>query len=649
MKRSQLLFVATLFVSVLSAAPLHYPPANEHPRLFLRQQHVASLRQKFTDNRMAPIRTALLADTRYVGSDTTRLRRCFEANALFYILQVDTSTWQPLAQQNPLFARQAITGAVSLLESVTFPNDINGYRDAGRMEVAASIVYDWCFDQLTPSERTALRTGILRLAREENEYSYPPVNPDTIFGTGAITGHSSENILMRDLLCAGIALYDENPAIYNWAGGQLFDYFVPARNFAYRAQRHYQGDSYSSDRFEFEILVAWIFLRMGYDDVFISEQGKIPYQWIYSRRPDGQLLRDGDTYKSSRQTGVWWEYGNATDLLAAAYYQDSYIQGSQYTPSSYTNEATNIWRVLFRDIDLSSRAVTELPLTKYFPSPAGSMIARTGWDTAVNFNSSNVVAEMKVKEYQFNNHHHMDIGAFQMYYKGALAIDAGIYQSTVSSARYDSEHDQNFNKRTIAHNCMLVYDPAETVYTSNRAVVNDGGQRTPGNGLAAQTLNNLLNDGYNTGQVLGYGFGPDAATPEYSYLKGDIARAYTSKVSRYHRAFVFLDFFDNQHPAALIVYDRITSSNATFAKYWLLHCIEEPEINGTVTTIRRTQAMRNDAGTIVGTYNGKMVHHVLLPEASNAAIQKLGGPGHDFDVLAACRTSSFVQNSCIFC
>ena len=52
--------------------------------------------------------------------------------------------------------------------------------------------------------------------------------------------------------------------------------------------------------------------------------------------------------------------------------------------------------------------------------PYGWMIARTGWD------DESVIAEMKVNVYNFNNHQHLDAGAFQIYYKGPLAIDSGL-------------------------------------------------------------------------------------------------------------------------------------------------------------------------------------------------------------------------------
>ena len=64
--------------------------------------------------------------------------------------------------------------------------------------------------------------------------------------------------------------------------------------------------------------------------------------------------------------------------------------------------------------DVATKPVSELPLTRFFSSPYGSMIARTLWQEGMD--SPAVVAEMKIVENQFNEHQHLDAGSFQIYY-----------------------------------------------------------------------------------------------------------------------------------------------------------------------------------------------------------------------------------------
>lgn len=133
------------------------------------------------------------------------------------------------------------------------------------------------------------------------------------------------------------------------------------------------------------------------------------------------------------------------------------------------------------------------------------------------------------------------------------------------------------------------------------------------------SLDSLLSEEYTVGKVLAHGFGPDAQAPDYSYLKGDITQAYTRKVKEAKRSFVFLNLKSETVPAALIVYDKVSASSPDFRKYWLLHSIEEPTLEGNTFTVRRTKD--GDSGMLHNT--------VLLPQADNLRIDKVGGPGKE--------------------
>ncbi len=71
------------------------------------------------------------------------------------------------------------------------------------------------------------------------------------------------------------------------------------------------------------------------------------------------------------------------------------------------------------------------------------------------------------------------------------------------------------------------------------------------------------------------------------------------------------------------MFDKVVSANPAFKKYWLLHSMEEPVIEGNVSTLTLT-----DRG-----WTGKMVNTTLLPEAGSAEITKVGGPGKEFWVF----------------
>ena len=243
------------------------------------------------------------------------------------------------------------------------------------------------------------------------------------------------------------------------------------------------------------------------------------------------------------------------------------------------------------------------------------MVARTGWG------DNSVIAEMKINEYNFVNHQHLDAGAFQIYYKGALAIDSGLYSG--SSGAYGSPHCMNYYWRTIAHNSLLIHDPQETF--GRESYGNDGGQRLPNRRSEARDLSVLLKpeNGYRTGQVLAHGFGPDAHEPDFTLLQGDITDAYSKKVEQVRRSFVFLNLHNEQVPAAFVVFDRVISSDAGFRKFWLLHTQEEPRIKG-----RTAQVDCTEHGV-----RGRLTLDVVLPVAANAELASVGGPGEEFWVF----------------
>ncbi len=75
----------------------------------------------------------------------------------------------------------------------------------------------------------------------------------------------------------------------------------------------------------------------------------------------------------------------------------------------------------------------------------------------------------------------------------------------------------------------------------------------------------------------------------------------------------------------LVVFDRVVSANPAFKKTWLLHTLQEPQVQGRAIT-----AMRDTDG-----YGGKLVATSLLPE--RATLTKIGGPGKDYWVESAQR------------
>ena len=600
-------------------------PPKEHPRVFVRSEEIPALKirmeRKEGKSILQKLQKASVPRTPEEEAAETDRGFRYYAKMRGLTSKVQLQALDYLVNRDASVAREAITSMLDTLKKTHFGTKNDLSRASGSMLLVGGMVYDWCYDQFTPEERQAYVDEFVRICHTM-ECHYPPKR------TEPIAGHSSEWMILRDMLSCGIAIYDEYPDMYHHVITMMYEDYIPVRNYTYKGHNYHQGSSYFNVRFTNDLNSLWILDKMGAGAIYDPAQQYVLYDMIYRRRPDGQVMPAGDCNPAPRKRPQSF---SQPAMLAASYYHDPYI-AYEYERKPDTEPHMLMLELLWRDFDLKGKEPSDLPLTRFSGTPYGWMIARTGWG------QNSVVAEMKVNEQFYGNHQHMDGGAFQIYYRGPLAIDSGSYQG--SAGGYNSPHNKNYFKRTIAHNSLLVYDPSEKFACWNYGggdktefATNDGGQRMPGDRWdTCRSFENLLSEDYTVGKTLAHGFGPDVNAPEYSYLKGDITKAYTSKVKDVRRSFVFLNLEPKGNadlnpegaatdiPAVMIVYDHVVSADPAFRKYWLLHSIEEPQTGTQEFTVARTK----DGDT------GKLHCSVLLPEAD---VTKVGGPGKEFWVF----------------
>jgi hypothetical protein len=578
-----------------------FEPPHEHPRLYLRARDLPDIRRRMEHPVMKQVWEQLQA-----GAKVNRQMR-LEVDALRYLLNRDDER-----------GRRTIADTLALMRQAGPGKAQNFSRVLGRMMVTGAIVYDWVYPLLTPEQKQAFQAEEVRLA-QQLECHYPPRR------VGLVIGHPSEWMILRDMLSAGIALYDEFPEMYRLAGQRFFQDHLPARAWWYPGHAFNNGPGYADARFLSDMYPLFMFDRMGAGDVFNPSQQFVPYEWIYLRRPDGKYIRSADGQNWPTRLG---------SLLCAGYYHDGYVYsnyladpevdpedklyhflwpvpGEKYPPVS----DNKIFEFLWRDPDLKPRPVADLPLSRYFGFPYGWMVARTGWGAA------SVIAQMRINIYNLAGHQHQDAGDFDIWYKGPLAIHSGVYQGVTGG--YGSPHHQNYYQRSIAHNTLLIYDPEEKFLArGTKELANDGGQKLINDWVGPQTLDDVLKGHFRTGAVEGEGFGPDRQKPAYTYLKGNLTAAYSEKVKQVKRSFVFLSL-GGQVPAALVVFDRVVSSNPAFRKYWLLQSVKAATVEG-----NRAEIALHEQG-----WTGRLVNTTLLPAPANTNIEKIGGPGQEFFVF----------------
>ena len=615
-------------------APKIYPPKNVHPRVLVR---AGEQLETIKANLNHPQNAAMYERVQYYAKQnksgilpnnsdnyTDTELGVIESCAFLYLLDKEA---------NLTYGQKAITNIKNFCSTAVFTGNKHPTRTAGHTIYIISLVYDWCYDLLTEDDKDELIGYIINLATIM-EIGWPATRQ------GNFVGHGSEGQLLKDLFAAGVAIFDEYPDFYELVGGRLYSEMLPARAFMYEGHYFQVGSGYGPGRYSCDMWNAYLLKAIGDTTSYTEDQRYMMYEMIYNRRPDGTKAVYGDYFGEPNTY-------NAKDLgaffLAANYYKDEMLKKEYYrcNPTGenlYSSNSTisPALHLIINDVNVGAESFKNLPLTALYEGANGTMIARSSWDDGKE--SDGVLVRMNFTNKLIGSHQHLDSGSFDIYYKGPLALDSGVYESEQwyyddgtpeDSLNYGSAHDVNYNKLSIAHNVMLVKMPGEKLGFPS-TVENDGGQKGPvGVGATGNTtLNNIAdleNDKYNIGTILSRDIGDDLNKPDYSYIKGDITKAYSSeKMEKYIRSFMYLNFFDEDYPAALIVFDDIKSTNADYEKTWLLHTEEEPDLNLTDNTVT---VSRTENG-----FDGSLINKTLLPEKSDIKYTIVGGEGQEFMV-----------------
>jgi Heparinase II/III-like protein len=337
--------------------------------------------------------------------------------------------------------------------------------------------------------------------------------------------------------------------------------------------------------------------------------------YLYKLLPDGTPSREGDNeypVLDSRDTAL---LGYAVNR-----FKDPYSAWLLRESGFFAKEwVLPVLEFLWDDPEVTPRnpaqaLENELPRQKYFPG-VGHLVMRDGWTPDCTW------IEFDCGPY-FAKHQHLDQNQITIYRRGYLAIDSGAdYTDT------ESPHYLNYYRRTVAHNSLLVYDPAEKFFWSDNlvAAANDGGQRMDSsrywNSIRSRDDWNRTRDLWDVGSMRTVDYVPG----QYHYAMGDASNAYSrEKVRRFTREILYLP----SH-GVLFVFDRVVSNNPSLRKAWLLHGVHQPSVeqNGGqqapgAQEFRSAKTFRFTEGS------GELLVHSLLPK--ERVLTRRGGKDHEF-------------------
>lgn len=562
--------------------PVITPPP-VHPRVWVTPESLRKVRANLKHPENAAIYRRLLPgpfkmpEVNAFGLlPDSGIENAITARALVHLLEPERGT-----------GKEAVAMTMDYFRRVRFGNILDVSREIGRIIYTGALVYDWCYDLMSGSERRLMREKMMEWAMQM-EAGWPPVKQKIT------VGHGNEWQLSRDLLAMAIAIYDEDPVPYRYLSYAVLEELVPLARYAYQSPRHNQGTNYGYLRYGCDLHAAALMERMSGRPVFDPNIYQVFDYWTYLRVPGGACLPEGDCWQGD-QLQRYWSYP-LTALLAQAGSRSAQLKGEVKRQQSFRRYP--MMSLLFNDPAIpTDETFDTLPPVKDFGTVLGGMAVRTGWNIAAD--SSDVVAFINGGGRNFGNHHHSDNGAVQLYYRGMQIGDIGQYKF------YGTPYEFGFNKRSVAHSMMLVRDPAEKMPLSP---VNDGGiplNQTPiTNPEQAENARELQR-----GHTVGSAFGPDPFQPEYASYAVDLTEAYGTRLAHYVRNFVFFRSGDPAHPAVVVLYDAVESRRVEFVKYFQLNTWCVPQVTA--------DGFRTEKSNAAG--KGEVYVSMLMPQPGTEA------------------------------
>lgn len=697
-------------------------PKGVHPRLYFRAEDLPGLRAKTATTQKIPAdfyKTIVgLANNADHFTNSIRPIPNRENGSNYDGNVVESAMSRALLYRlDPAANKSKGLEAVTMVKNFlsTWRNGIGG-ADYNRGNQAAgilhnlSLVYDWCYDLMTPSERKEfigeikfkdpkqgvqvgantndpnnLSTGLMRaltMLEASTNGAGVYVGWETSYGVSRQNAHNGHHLesSVPGITAFAIAVYDEYPYVWDEVVSDwLFKSVFPTSNFLLEAGMPWQGASYGTARLNPLVKTNWMIYQMQTfgkrKSTFTPNIVDAAHSYLYYSRPDGQMVRMGDTFVSSRAFGVV-HHEQLFDLVLFInnIFRDPYLQKEMIYLHTYRNFQPVLGYLLWNETIQPAQSYHTLPTAYYSPYPNGEMTHFTKWVDTINFSSNAMHLNMKIGDLRTWNHEHLDAGSFQIYYKGGLAVDAGVYEgvSVGQGDGFGSEPEAGWDRSTNSHNTILIRDPKmdeKTAPTSQpreqefnfrgRKLANGGGQHFTWNcsapvrtlyrvnGIPTYITSNPsaetsplpgitipgkgpIEGHIPTAEVISH-FIPEGLKPSFTYLKGEMEELYSYRAEEAKRSFVSLDFNDETYPGALIVFDRITSGNkwgdgANYEKYWMLHSMNEPiDFRDEKGYIDYFLIHRSEQVAPGMRYNGQLIVHPLLPSKENLNFELVVG------------------------
>jgi hypothetical protein len=314
---------------------------------------------------------------------------------------------------------------------------------AGHLLYALGWAYDLLYNDLTPAERSRIRTSLERHADLVYDEFAPRPNRTLSFT------QNHDFIPTAGLAVTALALMGESPRAEQWAA-------------LARAHHHRAGQLLSPDGYYYEGIEYWIFSStwlVHFLDAWEHSTGESlwdrgqfrnwKYYLAHAVLPDGQTVFDfgdiwqgpltrakqGDDYARVYPTGKLESNFNVLYRVAARFRDpETQAVAARMAAFGHTNQE-EWWTLLWRDAALAPAPMSAIPLTHHFED-SGVVYHRTSWNadaTAVAFKAGPpeghrvTTLQAQLPEWKLSSGHaHPDAASFIIWARGRyLTGDTG--------------------------------------------------------------------------------------------------------------------------------------------------------------------------------------------------------------------------------
>ena len=457
-------------------------------------------------------------------------------NALRYQLTGETT-----------YARAAITRMMAFRVP---DNDLGGTKsDTYRWEDWVPVVYDWCYDQMTPAERTEFT---------DRYNGYATTMMGKLFGGPTMPGNNYFWGYLRNEVNWGIASYYENPQADTFLQDALVtrwqNAFVPYAASDAQGGSSPEGSQYGRYILEYpvvpftsagllgrDILDETNFYREAlYALIYATSNGPVANEAGTSSFP--QIFPYSDDFDSEGYPPAADQYYGDFVTAMATHFDGTALEAYARRWLANTDSPVSRYVEAVDDGGTAAPSFAALPLD-YFAPGMQYLYARRSWNTGATS------MLLQLGEPDGVGHGHFDTGSFQL----------------ISGGRWLTKETSGYNGDVVG------WGGTGTAFI---------GSTTPHNGLLFNGQGLVAREYHDAP--------PDVTRletqPAYTFASVDLSGAYRAHVrpqvdnpyaSKAVRDFIYVRELD-----ALVVLDRMDSTSADVAKTFLLHFPTAPTLSG---------------------------------------------------------------------